>query len=390
VDKDYFGTGKRIYVWDGAKKKIRLVPGGTCNATDMVGPFSGIVGRPQGIIANNNPSSTRRHNLTVTVTPAPEIREYNMLGTPTLIKTWTSANLPIAGPAQMAITPEPAERLVIADRTNNTVVLLNQATDKSRALDWALTSPRAIAVDPLPSGAVNAIVGEATMLKRFPLTFNAVSIQIYVESGSGVTTADAQAWFDRAKAYLLKCRVNLVLRAITSFTDPALRDLTWAAGGTSRAPCGTYPFSTEETTLLSMRSAVTTDLNVYVIRNFIRDDTLAVDTRYGGYGITQDCYSNVTDSSQSGLLLAGGQLKGAAYRGAGGIVLAHEIGHALLYRGTWPGGNEHNDPATGLDWAADTGNLMRRFSDAKRDRFTVGQCTNLTQDYSFIIFRSDP
>jgi len=68
--------------------------------------------------------------------------------------------------------------------------------------------------------------------------------------------------------------------------------------------------------------------------------------------------------------------------------LAHEIGHALLDRLTWPSGDEHKN-SSGFSYVAP--NLMA-VTAGKYMRFLEdpAQCVNINQDLTTQIFRGDP
>ncbi len=379
--------GTSVYEWDRNISGIKKVPpgAGACASTLYISNLGILAARPQGVVANNNASSPRAHNLTISL-PAPEIREYSTGPTPALLKSWTPATVPFSSVAQLAIVPDPNQRLLIADRTGNKVVLLNQSTDASLALDWNVTNPRAVAVDTLPDGRVNALVGEATSVKAFPLAFSVVNVQIWKETGAGVPDVKILEWFENAKAYWLTVRVNLRLRGMTTFTDPSLRDLdkkvlTYHVGDP-------YQFTSEETSLFSMRASDPRDLNIFVVRNLINVDTQAVLTDPGGYTVTHDLRSNVTDATNSGIVISAAILQAASNRGADKTVMAHEIGHALLYQGSWPEMDEHFSHTTHALYTK--GFLMDHVADPSNTRIDSDEANNISTNGPFIIFRSDP
>ena len=115
--------GTTVYVWDRNISSIKKVPPGPCASTVYIASLGILGARPQGVVVNNNASSPRAHNLTITLT-APEIREYSTGPTPTIVKSWTPATVPFSSVAQLAIVPDPNQRLLIADRNGNKIVLL--------------------------------------------------------------------------------------------------------------------------------------------------------------------------------------------------------------------------------------------------------------------------
>jgi len=263
---------------------------------------------------------------------------------------------------------------------------VNQVTDASLALDWPVTNPRAIAVDTLPDGRVNALVGEATSVKAFPLAFSVVNVQIWKEAGAGVTDVKVLEWFENAKAYWLTVRVNLRLRGITTFADASLRDLDKKIQPYSVGD--PYQFTAEETALFSMRASDTRDLNIYVVRNLINFDTQAVLTDPAGYTVTSDLRSNVTDTMNSGIVISAAILQNASNRGIDKTVMAHEIGHALLYQGSWPEIDEHYSHTTHALYTK--GFLMDHVADPSNTRIDSDEANNISTNGPFIIFRSDP
>ncbi|MCA1625433.1 MAG: hypothetical protein LC778_16870 [Acidobacteria bacterium] len=380
VDKDYSGGTPRIYQWDRANNSVRHVPsGGSCGTSPvLISGFTGLAGLPQGIAANNNLSSSHFHNLTVT-TGNPQVREYS--SSYSLLKTYTTSNLNLSQPSQIAHVSQPAERLLITNKSGNNVVMLNQTTDKYLTLDWPLTSPRAIGIDPVSTTRADTVVGEQFRMKRFPLAFHTVYVQVFRETGSQADQNEIMLWFNRARQYFMRCRVNLVLRTITEFTDAALRDID--ANDPQSDP---YSFTSEELSLFSMRSSTATDLNVYVVRFIIDPDTQTQEVL--GYAVVEDSFSNVTDISNSGIVIAGGRLEHPNNRGQVLTTLAHEIGHALIYKPAWSFSEHMN--LGGTNYVVNDKNLMIRGKDAKSTDLDADQCNNLGGNIASIDFRSDP
>jgi hypothetical protein len=149
-----------------------------------------------------------------------------------------------------------------------------------------------------------------------------------------------------------------------------------------------YQFTPEETALFSMRASDPRDLNIYVVRNLINVDTQAVLSDPGGYTLTNDLRSNVTDITNSGIVISAAIVQKAANRGIDKVVMAHEIGHALLYQGTWAETNEHYSHATHALYTK--GFLMNQLADPSNTRIDSDEANNISTNGPFIVFRSDP
>ena len=67
--------------------------------------------------------------------------------------------------------------------------------------------------------------------------------------------------------------------------------------------------------------------------------------------------------------------------------MAHEIGHALIYLGSWMQASEHLMP-NGVLYPV--GSLMRTPADPRNTRFDAAEENNISTNGPFIIFRSDP
>lgn len=384
-----FGTNGRVFVADGApgKQKVRLVPL-TGLITDFATGFN-FGTPPRGIAVDLNSSSSFFHH--VFVSDSTSVKRFNGLVPGVLQKTYNATNSPILDPRQLAITQESSgpgrpERLLVADTGQDRIIVLNPATDRSRFLDIALTDPRAIApYKDAVSGKSLAYVGEPTRVVRVPV-LRTVNVVPWVAVGSGISDADVRLQIQNARAVFEECGfdVHLVDDKINRFGAGALLDLeinNWTVTG-----CGpTLARTPEERDLLdatSRRGAEQTDLNIYFVRRFtVNNGSDPANTI--GEAITADCFPGLSDRTQSGLILSVEKLQ--LYAPATKRSVAHEVGHALLYRFGWLSNDEHKNPSGTLYTSP---NVMTR-SAGQAQRVADGdQCQNINTDQT--IFRADP
>lgn len=386
-----FGTNGRVFVADGApgKQKVRLVPL-TGLVTDFATGFN-FGSSPRGIVVDLNSSSSFFHH--VFVSDSTSVKQFNGLVPGVLQKTYNATNSPVLDPRQLAITQESSgpgrsERLLIADTGQDRVIILNPATDRSRFLDIALIDPRAIApYKDAVTGKSLAYVGEPTRVIRVPV-LRTINIVPWVASGAGISDAEVRRQIQNARAVLEDCGfdVHLVDDRINRFNAGPLLDLEINNWSLPTVGCGPALARTqEERDLLdepTRRGAEQTDLNVYFVRRFTVNNGPDPGSTIGET-VTGDCFPGLQDGTESGVILSVEQLVG--YAPATRRTVAHELGHALLYRLSWPPGDEHSD-ASGVLYTPP--NFMAQFA-GQGNRVADGdQCQNINTDQT--IFRADP
>jgi hypothetical protein len=265
--------------------------------------------------------------------------------------------------------------------------MINPATDKAKTIDIPLSSPRGIALDQDVNGKTFAYVSEPTRVLKFPI-YKTVFVSPWVAAGSGMASALVRTQIDRANRALEPCGIELKIRndTVNFFSAGTLLDLqitNWTQAGNVCGPALTR--SLDEQALLNntaWRSAEPTDLNLYFVRSFTgpAGSTTTAET------VTADCFSDVTDSTNSGIIFSVQLL--TQYRKDSIRTVAHEIGHALLDRLSWLSGDEHKNQA-GTAYAAP--NIMARIGDRNRRGFEdPNQCLNINQDLVGQVFRGDP
>ena len=331
---------------------------------------------PRGIVANRNSGSTLYHD--VFISDATTVRRFDSASVPgTLEQTYTSSNSPIVSPRQMAMTPLPRERLLIADDGQDGVVMINPATDKSKVIGIPLTDPQAIAVDENMGGQPFAYVGEPTRVVKFPI-HRTVFIAVWVASGSGISEIEVRNQIEQANAALEICGFEVRLRddTVNFFDAGTLLDLDKSLGG-CLPPVAR---SAEEAALLddmSRRSSEPTDLNVYYVKSFTSSGIART--------LMEDCFTGMVDTTGSGIIISAEKI--FQYRSFQSInTLAHEMGHALIDQDTWAGGNEHTDQT--VTPYSEENIMFLPLNPRRRDFEDSDQCLNINTDAT--IFRGDP
>jgi ADP-ribose pyrophosphatase YjhB (NUDIX family) len=384
-----FGSNGRVYVADGApgKQKVRIVPPDPGAITDFATGFN-FGTPPRGIAVDLNGSSSFFNHIFVS--DSTSVKRFSGVVPGVLQKTYNASNSPILDPRQLAITQESSgpgrsERLLIADSGQDRVIILNPATDKARFLDIALTDPRAIApYKDTVTGKSLAYVGESTRVVRVPV-LRTVNVVPWVAVGSNISDSEVRLQIQNARAVYENCGfdVHLVDDKINRFDAGALLDLNindWTAPGVFCGP--TLQRTQEEAALLSRRGPEQTDLNIYFVRRFtVNDSPDPGDTV--GETITSDCFQGLQDGTESGLILSVEKLR--LNSKATQRTVAHEIGHALLHRLSWPSFDEHSNPL-GMPYAPP--NMMSRSSNPNRHTLDGDQCQNINNDQT--LFRADP
>ena len=384
-----YGTNGRVFVADGApeRQKVRVVPP-TGSVTDFATGFN-FGTPPRGIVVDLDSSGPFFHH--VFVSDSTSVRQFSGAVPGVLQKTYNATNSPILDPRQMAITressgPGRSERLLIADMGQDRVIVLNPATDKARFLDIALNDPRAIATyKDAVSGKSLAYVGEPTLVVRVTV-LRTVNVVPWVADGAEISESEVRQQIQNARAIFEECGfdVHIVDDKINHFSAASLLDLEitdW-----SQASCGTALSRTQEEAALldavTRRGPNLTDLNLYFVRRFtVNGGTPPAHTI--AETVTGDCFAGLRDDTQSGVIVSVEYLR--KYAPATKRTVAHEIGHALLDRATWPSGDEHRDPG-GTYYTAP--NFMQRFAAEANRVPDNNQCQNINSDQT--IFRADP
>ena len=396
-----FGTDGRVYVADGC-----TFSGGACSSTDqevlIVPPTGGIQvfadgfnfgASPRGIVVDRTPPSFYHD---VYISDSTSVSRYNSSTVPgTLAQKYEAPTYPLVSPRQLALTPPPRERLLIADSGLGRLVMINPATNALKVLNPPLTSPRAVAIEhDFGTNVSVAWVGEPTRVLKVPV-YKTVYLKVWIATGAGISVENVREFLNHANASLAQCGVEAQLRdnRVTYFDAGALLDLAVFDVGIT-AGCGDSNFhrTQDEIDLLAAprRSSVSTDLNVYFVKRFRHGAVTA--TRIGET-ITEDCFVGMNDASESGVIISTGALqKNTASEPVGGRTiwtLGHEIAHALLDRNTWTGASPPDEHKKRSGAALPALNLMR--PDASEFQGLLNeadQCLNINDDIT--IFRADP
>ncbi len=385
-----YGPEGRVYVADGAigKQKVRIVPQFGA-VTDFATGFT-FGGAPRGVVVNVNSASPFFHD--VFVADSTTVRQYTDSVPGVLQKTYDSSNSPIVTPGQMAITEETAgppatERLLVADRGRNRIVMINPATDRSKTIDVPLESPRGVALDKDASGRTFAYVGEPTRIVKFPV-YKTVYIAPWIADGAPISEPLVRQLVMHARTAFEMCGIDLQIRddVVRKFAPPTnLLDL--EINDWTTATCGGFLSRTEdEEDLLDdsrWRSSEPTDLNIYFVRNLTVGDSEPPHHTIGET-VTADCFPDVSDGINSGVIISASKVTDLELRPHTIRTLAHEIGHALIERISW-GGDEHRD-ADGIICVEP--NVMNGTITANSRDFDADQCSNINTDLT--IFRGDP
>jgi hypothetical protein len=397
VDPDLtdFGAQGRVYVADRNHNTIKIAkPVGSPGLPYVVfAPSPGLfLAAPRGIVVDRNAASPFFHD--VFVSRSATVERYSSAIPAVLEKTYDSTNSPILNPGQMAITPSAAasasgERLLIADRNQNRIVMINPATDKTKTIGIPLSSPRGIAVDQDVNGKNFAYVAEQARVLKFPI-YRTVFVVPWIADGANISATQVRRQVEAASRSLEPCGIEVKIRddKVNTFTPGALLDLEITDWSVPTNVCGgaTLTRTGEEATLLddtSRRSVVTSDVNLYYVRAFTVGATtpnVAAET------ITADCFTaaGVSDSANSGIIVSMNSVR--KFSADTIYVIGHELGHALIGRLQWTSLDEHKNQA-GMTYA--TPNIMTPILSASRWVFgDTDQCLNINADNN--IFRGDP
>lgn len=384
IDPDLldFGSQGRVYVADGANNIVRLVPP-TGLIQDFATGFS-FGDAPRGVLPNRNSGSNSYHD--VFISDSSTVRRFDSATIPgTLVKTYDSSNSPVMSPRQMALTPLPRERLLIADDGQDRIVMINPDTDASKLIDIPLTDPRGIAVTDDPgTGVTFAYVAEPNRVVAIPV-HETVFLSIWVADCAQITDQAIHEFVLRANAAAEECGIEVQIRAINRFAAGALCDLDNQDWSTTSCADPSLMRTPEEAALLddtSRRSAETTDLNVYFVRSF--DQPGIAQT------VTSDCFSGIDDASNSGVIISVEKI--IQYGIDAAPTLAHELGHALIDRLSWSNmnGNLHFDQSGTQYNPPNIMSTAPAIGDGRKRRtFTdPDQCLNINTNTK--VFRGDP
>jgi hypothetical protein len=390
-----FGVDGRVYVADGysPNQRVRIVAPDPAEPTTFATGFNFGAG-PRGIVVDR--TSTSDFFQDVFVAESSAVKRFDSGTVPGVLqKIYNSSNSPVLSPRQMAITPLPRERLLIADDGQNRIVMINPATDKTKTIDVPFSSPRGIAVDQDASNRTFAYVAEATRVLKVPI-YKTVFVAPWIASGAGIGPERVRKQIDRANNALEPCGIEIKIRndSVNFFSAGANLDLpitNWTDPTNSCTNPLLVHTGQENAILTGQRSADPTDLNIYFVRRF----TGPANLRTIAETLTEDCFSDVTDTANSGIIVSVEALNVATISGTTvqvvsdtTSVVAHEIGHALINRFLWGGGDDHANQS-GTPYAPP--NLMYIHSSRKvRTLDDPDQCANINQDLPDQIFRGDP
>lgn len=375
----------RVYVADGARNAVRLVP-----LVGLIQDFAtgfDFGNPPRGIVVDRDPASMFYHD--VYVSDSTQVYRYDSATVPgTLVRTYDPEAFPFVSPRQMALTPTNRVRLLVADSGQGRIVMLNPETEASKVINVPLNSPRAIATEHDPiNNKDTAWVGEPDRVLKLPV-HRTVYLSIWVAEGAGISDVRVRELVSLANASISQCGIELQIRddLVNTFVAGDLLDLE-ANDATGTSGCGDPAFvrTQEEIDLLGeplRRSSEPTDLNVYFVRRFTYTPTAQ---KRVGEAIFGDCFVGVSDETESGIILSAESQAHPDTIWA----LGHEIGHALLDRNTWTPGMNTHFPRSGFPNTLPPGNIMARAADPGKALFNdPDQCLNINADNT--IFRGDP
>lgn len=313
------------------------------------------------------------------------IKHYN--ASKELVQSFTPAD-GLNHPAQ--IETDGPQAIWVANRDGNNVLRIrtNPADRLVRVKVSGIGAPRGVALDRDPvSNDPWVYVADQREVYRFRV-YDTVHLDVKVldearTSPSGVVTSrtefEARVRRDVATSTAVfgQCGIEVVIDRVLFIPDP---NGTGGQVGTSSS-CTGMPTQSEQGVLGASRSSNPLALNVYYIRNFLNGiSTVGVN----GTAYTNDCWTNLNNQMQGGVLIAtyssytvGGPLSGGAIDNT----QAHEVGHFLLdnFNNGGPGNLEHYGLGCG---ATDPKRFRIMHGTGCSERFTLtkgtgSECSNI-------------
>jgi len=191
------------------------------------------------------------------------------------------------------------------------------------------------------------------------IRFATLWVDAKIISGAAADVARVQNEVRGANEILSQAGLNIRLRSVRTIADPGGlldTDLTWSTGPSCADGRINGRLTTEERTLMGLsRSETRTDLNVYYVRSGTGFPGV------GGLAISPDDFCvDVDIFANSGTVQTD--------LGAGGNILAHEVGHVIISPQTAGSTLEHNAPAGDFMSSTPTLGILNRNQSADINR----------------------